>query len=66
MLQNSLPTNTHEDAPIVVVLEAFYNLSNNSDVQTIIKQRQLTSLFFKYTSTEVEAEKRKLAFAILA
>jgi hypothetical protein len=65
ILQNSLPTNINDDQLIVIALEAFYNLSKNTHFCAIMKKRQLTSLFNKYTSIEMGG-KRKLAFSILA
>ncbi|CAF1511476.1 unnamed protein product, partial [Adineta steineri] len=50
---------------INVTLEAFHNLSKNTDIRTIMKNRQLTSLFYNFTSTQ-NIEERKLAFSILA
>jgi hypothetical protein len=64
-LQNPQATNTNDDALILVTLEAFYNLTKNPDICLIMKKRQLTSLFKKYTSIDM-GEKRKLAFSILA
>jgi hypothetical protein len=64
-LQNPPATTINNDALIIVILEAFYNLTKNPDIRTIMKKRQLSSLFSKYTSVHM-GKKRKLAFAILA
>jgi hypothetical protein len=67
MLQKPVSTITNDDdeALINVALEAFSNLSKNSNIRLIMKKRQLTPLFMQYTPPEM-GEKRKLAFAILA
>ncbi|CAF3401205.1 unnamed protein product [Rotaria sp. Silwood1] len=64
-LGNLSLTNPNDDALIIVALEAFYNLSKNSDIRTIMRKRHLTSFFNKYTSSGM-GKKRKLAFDILA
>ncbi|CAF3373963.1 unnamed protein product [Rotaria socialis] len=48
-----------------VFFQALLNLSKNVDIRTIMKKRQLTSLFNKYASTE-GGEQQKLALSILA
>jgi hypothetical protein len=65
ILQNLL-TNTNDDALISVVLKAFYNFTKNTAIRSIIKQRQVTSLLDKYTSSRNDAEIRQLASNILA
>ncbi|CAF2134042.1 unnamed protein product [Rotaria magnacalcarata] len=65
MLRNPLPTNADDEALIIVALKSFYNLSQNCNVRTIMRDRRLTPLFHKYKTTEV-GEKQKLALAILA
>jgi hypothetical protein len=65
ILQNSQAANTNDDALILVILEAFYNLTKIPDIRPIMKKRQLSSLFNKYTSIDM-GEKRKLASVILA
>ncbi len=65
ILQNSQATNTNDDPLIVVILEAFYSRTKIPDILPIMKKRQLSSLFNKYTSTDM-GKKRKLAFSILA
>ncbi|CAF2736382.1 unnamed protein product [Rotaria sp. Silwood2] len=65
IFENLSVTNPNDDALIMAALEAFSNLSKNSDIRAIMKKLHLTSLFKKYTPIEM-GEKRKLAFAILA
>jgi hypothetical protein len=65
ILQNLQATNTNDDALILVILEAFYNLTKIPDIRPIMKKRQLTSLFKQYISIDM-GEKRKLALGILA
>ncbi|UJR27608.1 hypothetical protein I4U23_008889 [Adineta vaga] len=65
ILQNQLTTNSQDQAVILVVLDAFHNLTKTSDIRAIIKNRQLTSLFRNFTLTE-NNDQRKLAFGILA
>jgi hypothetical protein len=65
ILNKPTSNNADDEALIVIALETFNNLTKNTDIRIIMKQRQLTSLFNKYTTTDM-GEKRKLAFAILA
>ncbi|UJR27607.1 hypothetical protein I4U23_008888 [Adineta vaga] len=65
ILQNQLTTNSQDQALIIVALDAFHDLTKTSDIRAIIKNRQLTSLFRNFTSTE-NNDQRKLAFGILA
>jgi hypothetical protein len=65
ILQKQLLLNPQDQPLITVVLAAFHNLSKNVDISLIMRNRQLTSLFKSYSSTE-KIEQRKLAFGILA
>ncbi|CAF1319669.1 unnamed protein product [Adineta steineri] len=65
ILQEQLSTNPQDQELINVTLEAFHNLSKNTDIRTIMKNRQLTSIFYNYISTE-NAEQQKLGLSILA
>jgi hypothetical protein len=65
ILQKQLLISPQDQPLITVVLAAFYNLSKNVDISLIMRNRQLTSLFKNYSSTE-KIEQRKLAFSILA
>jgi hypothetical protein len=62
MIEQSQST---DEALDTIALEAFDNLSKNPDIRAIMKKRQLTSLFKKYTPTSM-GERRQLAFSILA
>ncbi|CAF1341346.1 unnamed protein product [Rotaria magnacalcarata] len=65
MLEKPSSTTPHPDAMVIVALNAFLNLSKNVDIRTIMRKRQLTSLFNKYISNEA-GEQQKLALSILA
>ena len=65
ILQEQLSANPQDQPLITVALEAFHNLSKNIDIVTIMRQRQLNSLFRNYASTG-KSEQRKLIFDILA
>ncbi len=65
ILQKQLSAKPQDEALIIIALEAFHNLSENTDIAAIMRNHQLTSLFKNYSSTE-NTEQRKLAFGILA
>ncbi|CAM4811303.1 unnamed protein product [Rotaria magnacalcarata] len=66
MLETVATTNPDNDnEKNIVALNAFLNLSKNVDIRTIMRKRQLTSLFNEYTSNEA-GEQQKLALSILA